>query len=33
MIPAQRGEVGDLLEPVWSWPERTMTAIERRRDA
>ena len=24
MTPATGGEVDDLLEPVWSWPERTM---------
>jgi hypothetical protein len=24
MTPAAGGEVEDLLEPVWSWPERTM---------
>jgi hypothetical protein len=24
MTPAVGGEVDDLLEPVWSWPERTM---------
>jgi hypothetical protein len=24
MTPATGGEVEDLLEPVWSWPERTM---------
>jgi hypothetical protein len=24
MTPAIGGEVDDLLEPVWSWPERTM---------
>jgi hypothetical protein len=26
MTPATGGEVDDLLEPVWSWPERTMLA-------
>jgi hypothetical protein len=26
MTPAAGGEVDDLLEPVWSWPERTMLA-------
>ena len=24
MTPTAGGEVDDLLEPVWSWPERTM---------
>jgi hypothetical protein len=24
MTPTARGEVDELLEPVWSWPERTM---------
>jgi hypothetical protein len=32
MTPATGGEVDDLLEPVWSWPERTMLS-HRRRDA
>src|SRR4029453_15133348 len=27
MTPAAGGEVEDLLEPVWSWPERTMLAF------
>src|SRR4029450_12671811 len=27
MPPAAGGEVEDLLEPVWSWPERTMLAF------
>jgi hypothetical protein len=27
MAPATGGEVDDLLEPVWSWPERTMLAF------
>jgi hypothetical protein len=26
MTPASGGEVDELLEPVWSWPERTMPA-------
>jgi hypothetical protein len=26
MTPATGGEVDELLEPVWSWPERTMLA-------
>ena len=26
MTPAPGGEVDELLEPVWSWPERTMLA-------
>jgi hypothetical protein len=33
MTPAVGGEVDELLEPVWSWPERTMLATDRRRDA
>jgi hypothetical protein len=33
MTPASAGEVDELLEPVWSWPERTMLATDRRRDA
>jgi hypothetical protein len=24
MTPTTGGEVDELLEPVWSWPERTM---------
>jgi hypothetical protein len=28
MTPAAGGEVEDLLEPVWSWPERTMLASQ-----
>jgi hypothetical protein len=26
MTPASGGAVDELLEPVWSWPERTMLA-------
>jgi hypothetical protein len=33
MTAASGGEVDELLEPVWSWPERTMLATDRRRDA
>jgi hypothetical protein len=33
MTPATRSEVDELLEPAWSWPERTMLATRRRRDA
>jgi hypothetical protein len=27
MSPAPRGAVDELLEPVWSWPQRTMPTI------
>jgi hypothetical protein len=33
MTPASSGEVDELLEPVWSWPERIMLATDRRRAA
>jgi hypothetical protein len=34
MTPTPGGEVDELLEPVWSWPQRTMPAKpDRRRDA
>jgi hypothetical protein len=33
MIPAMSGEVDELLEPVRSWPQRTMLEFLRRRDA
>jgi hypothetical protein len=33
MTPAPRGEVDELLEPAWSWPERTTLPPGQRRNA